>query len=49
MEKAGFTVLRFSDEEVLKVINNVTRTLEGWIEESEMKIHPQPPPAGDRR
>ncbi|MBN2610990.1 MAG: DUF559 domain-containing protein [Bacteroidales bacterium] len=48
LEKAGFTVLRFSDEEVLKDINNVTRTLEGGIEESEMKIHPQPPPAGDK-
>lgn len=31
MEK-GFTVLRFSDEEVMKDLPNVQRTLEQWIE-----------------
>ncbi|MBN2613133.1 MAG: DUF559 domain-containing protein [Bacteroidales bacterium] len=46
LEKAGFTVLRFSDEEVLKNINNVTRTLEGWIEEFRKKNPPPAPSSG---
>lgn len=34
LEEAGFTVLRFDDEEVLNDINNVTRTIENRIENS---------------
>lgn len=44
LENAGFTVLRFSDEEVLTDIDNVTRILEGWIEEFR-KNNPPPAPA----
>ena len=32
LEAAGFTVLRFTDEEVLKDINSVYSYLEEWIE-----------------
>ncbi len=44
LEQAGFSVLRFTDEEVLNDINNVIRCIDGWIE----NIHPLPPPAGDK-
>jgi very-short-patch-repair endonuclease len=37
LEKAGFTVLRFRDDEVLKHIEGVRRTIEVWIEEWEKK------------
>ncbi|MBC3538737.1 endonuclease domain-containing protein [Rufibacter sediminis] len=30
----GFTVLRFTDEEVMKDISNVQRSIEQWIEEN---------------
>ncbi|MFO7656002.1 MAG: endonuclease domain-containing protein [Bacteroidales bacterium] len=39
LENAGFTILRFPDEEVLKDITNVKKYLEGWIEEFQ-KINP---------
>lgn len=46
LESLGFTVLRFSDDEVLKHIEVVRMFLEDWI--SEKKFHPlSPPPAGD--
>ena len=35
LEKAGFTVLRFTDDEVLKSIRSVVETLEDWIDEFE--------------
>ena len=38
LESAGFTVLRFSDEEVLNHIQTVHNYLEDWIEK---KIDPQ--------
>ena len=38
LESAGFTVLRFSDEEVLNHIQAVHNYLEDWIEK---KIDPQ--------
>lgn len=38
LESAGFTVLRFSDEEVLNRIDSVSYYLEDWIEK---KINPQ--------
>jgi very-short-patch-repair endonuclease len=48
LERAGFTVLRFTDNEVLKGIAGVIAELEEWIEKQEAnKSHPQPPPAGD--
>ncbi|PKD43788.1 endonuclease domain-containing protein [Rhodohalobacter barkolensis] len=31
LEGLGFTILRFTDEEVLKDIQNVERVIEGWI------------------
>lgn len=46
LENAGFFVVRLSDKEVLNDINNVIRTLEGWIETYE-NPPPKPPPAGD--
>jgi len=36
LEQAGFTVLRFSDEEVLKNMSGVILFLEDWIEKKEM-------------
>jgi very-short-patch-repair endonuclease len=44
LENAGYFVMRFTDEEVLKNINNVRLKIEGWIEE---KVLPLPPPEGD--
>ena len=35
LEKAGFTLLRFTDDEVLMHIDHVIETLENWIEERE--------------
>ena len=35
LEEIGLTVLRFTDEEVMKDINNVLRTIEIYIEEFE--------------
>ncbi len=32
LKEAGFTVLRFTNEEVLKNINAVYNNIEGWIE-----------------
>ena len=45
LESAGFTVLRFSDEEVLNRIDSVRHYLEHWVE---MKINGRinPPPTG---
>jgi len=41
MNELGIEVLRFSDEQVLKDIENVIRAIEFFIEEFE-KTHPQP-------
>ena len=35
LEKIGFTVIRFSDEEVLNDIENVERVLEGFVSDYE--------------
>ncbi len=49
LEHAGFTVLRFTDNEVLKGMTGVIAELEDWIEKYEAsKTTPQAPPAGDR-
>jgi very-short-patch-repair endonuclease len=39
LEQAGFTVMRFTDDEVLNHIENVRRRIEYWIEENNF-----PPP-----
>jgi very-short-patch-repair endonuclease len=44
----GYTVIRFTDEEVLKDIANVIRCLENYVDEYE-KVHPLPPPAGESK
>lgn len=44
LEEYGFTVLRFSDDEVMNELENVSRELEHWIES-----HPPAPPSkGDK-
>ena len=45
---AGFTVLRFDDNDVLTQINKVIEQIEDAIEVIENKNHPLPPPAGDK-
>jgi len=40
LEDVGFTVLRFTDEEVLNDIRNVQRVIELWVED-----HPPAPPS----
>lgn len=35
LTQAGFTVMRFTDEDVLKNINGVWNTIEKWIDEFE--------------
>ena len=47
LEDAGFTVIQFADEEVLANIERVRIHLEDLVERIK-KIHPQPPPAGDK-
>jgi very-short-patch-repair endonuclease len=37
LEAAGFTVLRFTDDEVLKNMKGVISTLENWIEHFEVR------------
>ncbi len=34
LEAVGFTILRFTDEEVLTGINAVIRSIEGWIDDN---------------
>jgi very-short-patch-repair endonuclease len=46
LERAGFTVLRVSDEEVLHGINGVKEKLERWVEEFEGCTPPPPPASG---
>jgi very-short-patch-repair endonuclease len=47
LENAGFTVLRFTDNEVLKKMTAVIAELEEWIENYEAtKNHHQPPQRG---
>ena len=54
LKEAGYEVIRFTDKQVLKDIQNVIAEIENNIEEFERqdvgkfaKVHPQPPPAGD--
>ena len=52
LKDAGYDVIRFTDSQVLKDIQNVMVEIENYIEELERrnsgklpKVHPQPPPA----
>jgi very-short-patch-repair endonuclease len=45
LEKAGFTVMRFNDDDVLTGIDWVTLEIEEWI--CKAQPPPTPPPAGD--
>ncbi|MGV3599523.1 MAG: endonuclease domain-containing protein [Bacteroidota bacterium] len=48
LERLGFTLLRFTDNDVLNDIKNVALCIEQWIENNENLIfHPLPPPTGD--
>jgi very-short-patch-repair endonuclease len=47
LKEAGFTVLRFTDHEVLTQMPRVKQTIENTIEAIEKYNHPLPPPAGD--
>ena len=40
LEDAGFTVLRFTNEEVLESINEVKFKIENWIEKSKSTHRP---------
>ena len=44
LEKHGFTVLRYTDEEVLQQIDRAFNSIASWIEE-----HVQVPPPGPRQ
>lgn len=46
LEELGFTILRFTTDEVLNHIDGVRNTIELWIEQREPST-PLPPPAGD--
>ncbi|HLR31133.1 MAG TPA: oxygen-dependent coproporphyrinogen oxidase, partial [Fodinibius sp.] len=46
LEDYGFTILRFTDEEVMNDLRNVSREIEGWIDYREN--HP-PAPSASRR
>ena len=48
LEELGYTVLRFSDNEVMNNIGNVRRTIEKWIFENHSdKVHPPVPPQAE--
>ena len=49
LEKLGFTVLRFTDEEVLKHIENVHANIEDWIEKNATAPPPSPRQRGIRK
>jgi len=46
LEKAGYCVIRFSDNEVLKDMGNVILRIESFIEELELKNPPPAPASG---
>ncbi len=48
LERAGFTILRFEDEDVLTALDGVTGKIENWIVQNEKSLPPpSPSPAGD--
>ena len=42
LKELGFTVLRFEDDEVMKEIDNVLRSIENYIDQFEDKHTPNP-------
>jgi very-short-patch-repair endonuclease len=53
LKEAGYSIIRFTDTQVLKDIQNVIAEIESYIENLEERnsskiaeVHPQPPPAG---
>ena len=51
LAEAGFTVMRFTDEEVLRDMQQVLQRIEWWIERelaARAATSPWPPPKGDR-
>ena len=46
LEKAGYSVIRFSDNEVLKDMSNVILRIESFIEEYEQRNPPPTPASG---
>jgi very-short-patch-repair endonuclease len=44
LESLGVKFLRFEDKDVKKDMNNVLRTIEGWIKEYEQSYNPPPTP-----
>ena len=47
LEEVGFIVIRFTDEEILKGIENVRGAIFQEVETLK-KLHPLPPPAGEK-
>ncbi|MBC8487393.1 MAG: DUF559 domain-containing protein [Bacteroidetes bacterium] len=43
LEKVGFMVIRFPDEEVLSDIENVRRVIEYWVDERQRELKVPPP------
>ena len=43
LEKVGFKVIRFPDEEVLRDIENVRRMIEYWVDERQKELKIPPP------
>ena len=43
LEKVGFKVIRFPDEEVLRDIENVRRVIEYWVDERQKELKVPPP------
>ena len=46
LSKLGYKILRFDDNEVIKDIDNVKRTIENFINDFEIN-HPFPPSKGE--
>lgn len=42
LENAGFTILRFHDEDVMNDLRNVERVIESWIEDQEKSVKSPP-------
>lgn len=49
LEREGYTVIRFQEQEVRKDINNVIQRIVGWIETHNRLTPPHPPQGGNCR
>lgn len=49
LEKHGFTVLRYTDDEVLQQIDRVWNSIAGWIEDNATVPPPSPRQRGKRK